>query len=166
MDKTNLCRRIRDRLRYEFQQMYRCAENAYGAMDRVGLGVVTKEAFVNSAAVKHRLPFTKEQLELYFVEYNLYARGSEGVDFDTFKKNFFPQHYLVQDPPDDFEDKEAAATRNAITTTTEAGQQANINERVRALEMKLKEKLAKAYADTEEEYAMKTCGFSLPEYLS
>ena len=61
MEKTNLCRRIRDRLRFEFKQMYHCAENSYAAMDPVGLGYVTKEAFMNSVVVKTRLPFTKEQ---------------------------------------------------------------------------------------------------------
>lgn len=70
--------------------MYRCAENAYAALDKAGLGFVTKEAFMDSVVVKHRVPFTKEQLDLYFVENNLYARGSKGIDFDSFKKNFFP----------------------------------------------------------------------------
>lgn len=154
MEKTNLCRRIRDRLRFEFQQMYRCSENAYAAMDRVGDGYVTKEAFMNSAVVKHRLPFTKDQLELYFVEFNLFARDAKGIDFDNFKKNFFPQHYLVQDPPDDFEDKQAQVTRNAIANSTEAGQQETVNVRVRKLEAKLKEKFSNYFESVQKAFLL------------
>ena len=66
MEKQNLCRRIRDRLRFEFQQMYRSSENAYAALDFTGLGYITKDVFCDNIVVRKRIPFSQEQINLFF----------------------------------------------------------------------------------------------------
>lgn len=93
--------------------MYRAAENAYPALDFTGIGYITEEAFLNSVIVRQRIPFTTEQLRLYFADNNLFSKTQKGMDLDAFKKAFFPQHYPVQDPEDDFEDKVAQANRHS-----------------------------------------------------
>ena len=44
---------------------------------------------------------------MFFREFNLFNSSKKGLDFDDFKKNFFPHLYLVQDAKDDAEDIEA-----------------------------------------------------------
>lgn len=73
--------------------MYRTAEAAYGDIDFSGLGYISEKAFLDSKVAKMRTPFTEEEIVLYFRENNLFQ--GQGIDFDTFKKNFFPQLYLV-----------------------------------------------------------------------
>lgn len=114
MQKQYLCRQIRDRLRKEFYAMFRNAEQAYAALDYTGTGHISEEAFMNSLIVSKRIPFTVEQVRLYFIDYNLFSKGSPGLDFDTFKKNFFPHLYLVGDPADDEADKDAEKNRNEM----------------------------------------------------
>lgn len=97
-----LCRQIRDRLRKELWYMYRSAEKAYGDLDFTGTGFITEQAFLDSKIVKMRVPFSEEDIRTYFRENNLFH--GQGIDFDCFKKNFFPQLYLVQDGKDDQED--------------------------------------------------------------
>lgn len=63
--------------------------------------------------MKDRVPFTPDQIQTYFKEFNLFNSQKPGIDFDNFKKNFFPHHYLVQDPLDDQEDLEAREIRDA-----------------------------------------------------
>jgi len=75
--------------------MYRSAEVAYAALDFTGLGYITEQAFMNCIIVKERLPFSTDQIKLYFKEYNLFPMNKKGIDFDNFKKNFFPHLYLV-----------------------------------------------------------------------
>ena len=94
--------------------MYRNAEYAYNTLDFTGLGYITKNDFMNSIIVKDRIPFSSEQIEIFFQEYNLFTPGKNGIDFDNFKKNFFPQLYLVQDPQDDADDLLAKQNRDEI----------------------------------------------------
>jgi hypothetical protein len=94
--------------------MYRSAEVAYSAMDFSGLGYITVESLLNSIVIRDRVPFSRDQVMMFFKEFNLFPEGEKGIDFDNFKKNFFPHHYLVQDPSDDFDDKVAKVTRDEI----------------------------------------------------
>jgi hypothetical protein len=36
------------------------------------------------------------------------------MTFDVFKKNFFPQHYFVQEDPDDIQEKQAFNLKEQI----------------------------------------------------
>jgi hypothetical protein len=107
MLKLQGSRRIRDKLRKEMWYMYRSAENAFAELDFTGLGYVTEKAFLESYLVKNRIPFTEEEIKLFFKEYNLFGKNSKGMLMDEFKKNFFPHLYLVQEEPDDVEENEA-----------------------------------------------------------
>ena len=124
--------------------MYRQAEVAYSALDFSGLGYITMEAFLNCIIVKDRVPFSEEQIRLYFKEYNLFPDGKPGIDFDNFKKNFFPQHYLVQDPVDDADDRQAKANRDELVQNGPR-QTEVLKERLARLEAKLKEKFSNCY---------------------
>lgn len=75
--------------------MYSSTEDAFAALDFSGLGYVTEEALLGSILVKERMPFPEEQIKTFFREYNLFNVDSPGMNFDSFKKNFFPQFYLV-----------------------------------------------------------------------
>ena len=55
--------------------MFRSAEVAYAALDFTGLGYITDKAFLNSIIVKERVPFSTEQIKMYFKEYNLFPPG-------------------------------------------------------------------------------------------
>ena len=78
---------------------------------------------------------------MYFVDFNLFNKDSPGLDFDTFKKSFFPQLYLVGDPVDDEADKNAEKNRNELK---EHGETYNliIEKRVQKLEAKLKDRFS------------------------
>lgn len=102
-----LCRAIRDKLRKELWYMYRSAEQAYSSFDFTGLGYISEDVFLNSKIVKNRIPFSQEDIKVFFRDQNLFNSQSQGMDFDTFKKYFFPHLYLVQEDPDDAEDKAA-----------------------------------------------------------
>lgn len=54
-----ICRAIRDRLRHEIQKMYSSCDNAFGAIDFSGQGIVTEDAFLSSIPVS-RVPYTKD----------------------------------------------------------------------------------------------------------
>ena len=114
VEKTILCRNIRDRLRKEFWAMFRNAEAAYAALDFTGLGYIPEETFLNCIIIRERVPYTVKELRMYFNEYNLFNENTKGLDFDNFKKNFFPHLYLVQDPEDDADDKDAQKNRKEI----------------------------------------------------
>ena len=87
--------------------MYRSAEVAYADMDFSGLGYISEKAFLDSKVVSHRIPFSQEEIQMFFREYNLFNSQTKGLDFDNFKKNFLPHLYLVENAKDDAEDKEA-----------------------------------------------------------
>lgn len=84
--------------------MYKSAENAYAALDFTGVGYITEESFLNCFIVKDRLSYTVPEVREFFREYNLFNAESKGLNFDNFKKNFFPHLYLVQEDKDDADD--------------------------------------------------------------
>lgn len=124
--------------------MYRSAEVAFGALDFEGLGYITEKHFLESIVVRERIPNDVEQIKQYFRENNLFNGPTNGINFDEFKKNFFPHLYLVQDDPDDAEDKQAYAHRNQLDNHREE-QPALIEQRLLKLESKLKTKFSNCY---------------------
>jgi len=51
IQKTLLCRAIRDKLRKELWYMYRSAEQAYASFDFSGLGYIAEDVFLQSKIV-------------------------------------------------------------------------------------------------------------------
>ena len=88
-------RLIRDTLRRELHKMYKCAEQAFAAMDFSGKGFVTHSDFFESIIVKNKTKFSKDQVKEFLDSQNLFQDGETGITFDAFKKYFFPQHYFV-----------------------------------------------------------------------
>jgi hypothetical protein len=91
--------------------MYRSAEAAYACFDFSGLGYITEDAFLNHKLVKGRIPFSESDIKNFFLDQNLFNRHKKGLEFDSFKKYFFPHLYLVQEDPDDADDKAAFANK-------------------------------------------------------
>ncbi len=65
-------------------------------MDFTGVGYVVKEDFLNSMAC-YKTGFSTEDLK-DFVEFSgMFKQETPGMNFDTFKKTFFPHLYLIND---------------------------------------------------------------------
>lgn len=77
--------------RIELRNLYRGPDKAYSSMDFTGIGHITQQDVMNSLVVKQRLHFTVEELRDFFFLSNMFKEG--GMNFDTFKKNFFPHLY-------------------------------------------------------------------------
>lgn len=75
--------------------MYSSAENAFGALDFTGTGYISEDAFLDSVFAKERSPFSREQIQAFFREFNLFNKDGPGLAFDNFKKVFFPHLYTV-----------------------------------------------------------------------
>ena len=54
--------------------MYRSAEQAYGSFDFSGLGYITEQVFLDSKVVKNRVPFTNDEIRMFFRESNLFDK--------------------------------------------------------------------------------------------
>lgn len=78
---------------------------------------------------------------MYFKEYNLFNSQTKGIDFDTFKKNFFPHLYLVENAKDDADDKEAYDNKMELRKNKES-QPLVIENRLKDLEARLKIKFS------------------------
>jgi len=82
-------------LRKELWYMYRSADLAYASFDFSGLGYISEQAFLDHKIIKNRIPFSKDEIKLFFRDQNLFNSHKAGLDFDSFKKFFFPHLYLV-----------------------------------------------------------------------
>jgi hypothetical protein len=101
-------------MRKEMRNMFRSAEAAYASFDFSGLGFITEDAFINHNMVKGRIPFSESEVRSFLVDQNIFSRHREGLDFDSFKKYFFSQLYLVQEDPDDADDKLAYQNKKEL----------------------------------------------------
>ena len=54
-------------------------------------------------------------MKQFFADQNLFSKEKGGIEFDSFKKMFFPQHYIVQDDGGEAADKEANDIKKAVT---------------------------------------------------
>ncbi len=78
-------------LRKELRNLYRGPDKAYATMDFTGIGSITEEDFLKSMVVK-RMNFSTEELKDFFFLTNMFKNG---MNFDSFKKIFFPHLYLI-----------------------------------------------------------------------
>jgi hypothetical protein len=72
--------------------MYQSSENAYATLDFYGNGVITLEDFMDSTFVKNKLmqKYSKEMILDFLKSENIFPDGVKGINFDSFKKYFFP----------------------------------------------------------------------------
>jgi hypothetical protein len=86
-------------LKKEMKNTYRGPDKAYASMDFTGKGHITEEDFLNSLIIT-RIPYSKEDVKEFLKQLNLFQPNSDGVvgiNFDLFKKTFFPQLYLINE---------------------------------------------------------------------
>lgn len=86
------------------RNIYRAPERAYASMDFTGKGEITEENFLNSLIIS-RIPYTKEEVKEFLKQNNLFSTAEQGLNFDSFKKIFFPQLFLINEEHDSDEDK-------------------------------------------------------------
>jgi len=53
--------------------MFRSAEQAYASFDFSGLGFITEETFLESKLVQNRIPFSTEEIKLFFRDQNIFS---------------------------------------------------------------------------------------------
>lgn len=83
-------------MRKVFRNLYRAADKAYSSMDFTGIGYITEEDFLNSMAFS-KLGYSKEELKEFVELSGMFKKETKGMNFDTFKKTFFPHLYLIND---------------------------------------------------------------------
>jgi hypothetical protein len=89
--------------------------------------------------VKGRIPYTEDEIRMFFRDQNLFKSQKHGLEFDGFKKYFFPHLYLVQADPDDFDDKNAYLKKKELLDNKDKTPGV-IEDRLMALEIRLKRK--------------------------
>lgn len=80
-------------LRKELRNVYRGPDKAYASIDFTGIGSFTQDDFMNSMIVK-KINVTPEELKDFFFLTNMFKAP---MNFDFFKKIFFPHLSLIQD---------------------------------------------------------------------
>jgi hypothetical protein len=87
--KKHFANLIRTDLRREIRNLYRGPDKAYAAMDFYGVGTISENDFLKSFVVK-KLSYTEVELRDFFFLTNMFK---DGMNFDNFKKTFFPHLY-------------------------------------------------------------------------
>lgn len=91
-------------LRKEIRNLYRCPEKGYASMDFIGTGQISQEEFLKSL-ICQRIPFTEEELKDCFLMTSMFKNK---MNFDSFKKTFFPHLYLIPEGEESDEEKRDA----------------------------------------------------------
>ena len=77
-------------LRREMRSLYRGADRAYGVFDFTGVGYISEIDFLDSLVCK-RVPFSREDIKDFIFQTNAFvSNAGGGMNFDSFKKMFFP----------------------------------------------------------------------------
>lgn len=100
-------------MRAEIQKMYKSAENAYATLDFYGKGAITFEDLISSAVVQNIIlkKYSKDILSDFLNSENVFPEETKGMNFDSFKKYFFPNHANVEEDKDDAYDEKMANRR-------------------------------------------------------
>ena len=65
-------------------------------MDFTGVGYIIKEDFLNCMACS-KIGYSKEDIKDFVELSGMFKINTPGMNFDTFKKTFFPHLYLIND---------------------------------------------------------------------
>jgi len=114
--KHHLANNVKRALRKEIKNAFRGSEKvsnlshnrqAYGSFDFTGKGYITEDDFFSSSVLQ-RVPYEKEDIREFFKQNNLFVHGAGNstIDFDTFKKTFFPQLAQIEDSGESEEERE------------------------------------------------------------
>lgn len=107
------------------------AEAAYNALDFSGRGYIMADDLLKSTAVAHLSgKVTHEDVKTCFEMHNLFrgpqtiasgkgTRPGNSMDFDSFKKIFFPHLYVLVDDPGSDDEKKARAAKSEMRQNKE-----------------------------------------------
>eukprot|EP00347_Sterkiella_histriomuscorum_P012608 403367915 len=130
-------------LRKELRNVYRGPDKAYASMDFTGIGSIQEEDFLNSMIVK-KVDISLEEFKDFFFLTNMFksSNNGNGMNFDSFKKIFFPHLSMIQDG-DAESDQERREKQERINMSNNKGKQPEIiQDRLRKLEKLLKERFS------------------------
>ncbi len=116
------------------RNLYRGPDRAYSSMDFSGIGFITEEDFLKSI-VASKCGFSEVELRDF-----VYLEGmfkGEGMNFDSFKKTFFPHLYLIKEGEEEEDEKNDMEMKKQMRDNKEK-QHDIIAERLKKLEKLLK----------------------------
>lgn len=89
---------MRNKIRREMKSLFKTAENAFAEMDFNGHGYIEEEDFFHTL-LSYKLPYSKEEVLQLFRHEKWFAQAPENrLSFELFKKAFFPQKSMVEEP--------------------------------------------------------------------
>ena len=125
--------------------MFPGAENAYASLDFSGKGHVTFEEIMDSYIVKNKIKqFSEHQIAEFLKSSGIFMVGQTGINFDAFKKTFYPHLYNTAQEIDDEFDVEAAHMRKELMNSKKI-QGEIIERRLDKIEEKLKKKFSNCF---------------------
>jgi hypothetical protein len=83
------------------RNLYRAPDKAYSSLDFTGIGSFSEEDFLKSYVVKN-LPYTEVEMRDFLFLSNMF-KGE--MNFDSFKKTFFPHLYLIKEGEESEDEK-------------------------------------------------------------
>lgn len=109
-------------------------------MDFTGIGYISEQSFLNSLACQ-KSGYSQDELK-DFIEFSGFFKGQLGMNFDTFKKTFFPQFCQITLDPDesDLEIKDKQEKKEILKNQEK--QPEIIRERLIKLERMLKDRFS------------------------
>ena len=95
---------------------------------------------MGSIIVKQKSDFSFEDMNIFFKAYHIFTNPAEkGIIYDTFKKIFFPQFYMISEDKEDIDDIKAMERRIQVNKGISQLKQTNlIEKRVKDLDLRLK----------------------------
>lgn len=84
------------KIRKELKIVYRDPESNYSALDFSGTGRISMRTFLDNIIVK-RLNIPEDDIILWLISDKIFLDQNTDIDFQHFKKKFFPDYYLIDD---------------------------------------------------------------------
>ena len=95
-------------VRKEFRLVYRDPESTYAALDFSGKGKIQMKDILDNLVFK-RLKFVKEDVILWMLRDKVFDDINSTIDFERFKRHFFPHLLLIKDnEEEEIDDKQKA----------------------------------------------------------
>ena len=95
------------------RDLYRGPDKAYASMDFTGVGIITEDIFLQSFIVKKLHQYSEVEMRDFFFITDMFgsSNGNSGMNFDSFKKTFFPHLYLIQEGDESEDEKKDRETK-------------------------------------------------------
>jgi len=99
--KNNLCKahfltKLKNKLRNEIRLVYKDPESAYASFNFSGKNSISLNELLNHVIVK-RIGYSREDIKSYLLRDKVFLSTESHIDYQQFKKNFFPQLVLIAD---------------------------------------------------------------------